>query len=261
MLCRMLWSCLLVVPAAQGADRRVAFVGCPILRNTTLPCWLGETGGELYYLGPQGDLTADFYPPEFRHKMLVQGVVSDQPRICGGLVLKPVKVSVLPALDINCNVMLPAAAYPDPPNKRGSGPSGVKGGALPPAPPRPVPAIFAAPYTTRTFTAVFDADSERLWRPAQVAVETAARYATEARASTIDILAYRASFRLSDGTDYVEAKSIGQSRARAIEQALITVGVPRESRIVVRWKTAAMPSNQLQENNRAQSVSITVKPG
>ncbi|HWW21594.1 MAG TPA: hypothetical protein VNZ06_12360, partial [Steroidobacteraceae bacterium] len=89
----LLASCL---AAAADPGREIVFVGCPILRNTELPCWLGESGGELYYLGAQGDLTSQFYPPQFDHRMLVEGIVSDEARICGGRVLKPVKVSVLP---------------------------------------------------------------------------------------------------------------------------------------------------------------------
>ena len=76
--------------SAEAASQTRIFVGCPVLRNTTLPCWMGISAGELYYLGPQGDLGADFYPPEFEHRMLVEGTVSNEPKICGGVVLKPV---------------------------------------------------------------------------------------------------------------------------------------------------------------------------
>lgn len=246
--------------AAQGVGTPLVFVGCPILRNTDLPCWLGESGGELYYLGPQGDLTADFYPPQFRHKMLVEGVVSGGPRICGGIVLKPVRVSVLPDLDINCNIMLPAAAYADPPHDRGTGPSGARGGTPAPPPARTQPIQFTAPFKPQTFTAVFNVDSERLWQPAQTAITTAARFANAAGASRIEITGYRAAIRLSNGQDYVESQAVAESRAKAVEQALRTIGVPARTKITVRWQRAAIASHDLDQNLQARRTSILVLP-
>ena len=107
---------------APGDHR--SFVGCPVIRDTkTVPCWLEEYKGELYYLGIQQDAAAEFYPPQLGHKALVEGVVTDQPRICGGVVLKPVKVSVIPDLDPSCNTMLPAIdEYTVPFAPRGPGP-------------------------------------------------------------------------------------------------------------------------------------------
>ena len=102
------------------------FVACPIVRDTqTVPCWLAEHGGELYYLGIQTDVSADFHPPLLGHRVLVEGAVKDAPRICGGIVLEPVKVSPLPELDGTCNTILPAEdRYTVPFAPRPPGPSG-----------------------------------------------------------------------------------------------------------------------------------------
>jgi outer membrane protein OmpA-like peptidoglycan-associated protein len=245
---------------APSAGTEVVFVSCPILRNTSLPCWLGESDGELYYLGPQGDLTAAFYPPEFRHRMLVEAVIADGPQVCGGIALKSVRVSVLPELDINCNSMLPAAGYPDPPHMRGTGPSGVRGGAAPPPPERPKPMEFQAPFTARTFTATFNADSERLWQSAQNSIAEAARYAGAAAASRIEITGYRAAMRLSNGLKFIEQDDIAQRRADAVLQALRTIGVPERARLVVNWQRAAVAARSLDENLNARRVSILVVP-
>jgi outer membrane protein OmpA-like peptidoglycan-associated protein len=245
---------------SPSAGTEVVFVSCPILRNTNLPCWLGERDGELYYLGPQGDLTAAFYPPEFRHRMLVEAVIADGPQVCGGIALKSVRVSVLPELDINCNSMLPAAGYPDPPHMRGTGPSGVRGGAAPPLPERPRPMEFQAPFTARTFTATFNADSERLWQPAQTSIAEAARYASAGSASRIEITGYRAAMRLSNGVNFIEQGDIAQRRADAVLQALRTVGVPERARLVVNWQHAAVAARGLDENLNARRVSILVMP-
>ena len=53
-------------------------------------------------------MSAPVNPPQLGHQVLVEGVVSDEPRICGGIVLKPVVLSVLPELDNSCTTMLPA---------------------------------------------------------------------------------------------------------------------------------------------------------
>ena len=95
--------CAVTASAAQTPGQRLVFVGCPILRNTEpVPCWLGAYKDQLYYLGPQGDLGAEFYPPQFNHRMLVEGVVSSEHK-CGGAVLTRVRASVLPDIDPTCH--------------------------------------------------------------------------------------------------------------------------------------------------------------
>ena len=57
------------------------------MRDTsTVPCWLAEHKGELYFLTLQTDVSAPVNPPQLGHQVLVEGVVSDEPRICGGIV-------------------------------------------------------------------------------------------------------------------------------------------------------------------------------
>jgi outer membrane protein OmpA-like peptidoglycan-associated protein len=244
--------------AVAGSAREIVFVGCPILRNTNLPCWLGESRGELYYLGPQGDLTAQFFPPQFDHRMLVEGVVSEQ-RICGGLVLKPVKVSVLPDVDMTCNVTLPAMGYPDPPHGRGPGPSGERGVA-PMQPPRPTPAAYTAPFKPQSFEALFDAGSERPWAPAQSAILSAARYAKAAKAASIHVTGYRAAFRLSDGGEYAEPTDLAERRAKLVQQALRTLDLPADTRLTVDWHEQAVHANGAQADAAARKVTILVSP-
>ena len=94
-----------------GADGpRKNFVSCPIVRDTaSVPCWLSRAyDGELYYLTIQSDVTSPVTPPWLGHRVLVEGTVSAEPRICGGIVLKPVHPSVMPEPDASCNTMLPA---------------------------------------------------------------------------------------------------------------------------------------------------------
>ena len=98
--------------AADDAPvERRNFVSCPIVRDTpSVPCWLAEYDGELYFLTLQTDVSAPVTPPWLGHRVLVEGTVArDRPRICGGVVLEPVVLSVLPELDASCNTpVLPA---------------------------------------------------------------------------------------------------------------------------------------------------------
>ena len=95
--------------AGPAAGERVSFVSCPIVRDTsTVPCWLSEYEGVLYFLTLQTDVSAPVNPPWLGHKVLVEGVVADEPDICGGRVLKPVALSVMQELDGSCNTLLPA---------------------------------------------------------------------------------------------------------------------------------------------------------
>src|SRR5690606_4509424 len=97
------------VSAAPASGEHISFVSCPIVRDTrSVPCWLSEYDGETYYLTIQSDVSAEVQPPMLGHQVLVEGVVSDAAPICGGIVLEPVRLSVMPELDANCNTMLPA---------------------------------------------------------------------------------------------------------------------------------------------------------
>lgn len=250
-----LLSLTAVAAQAQAPAQRIAFIGCPLMRNTPpVPCWLGRFQDRLYYLGPQGDLNAAFYPPQFNHRMLVEGTVTNAPMQCGGLVLKDVKVSVLPDLDPTCNVILPAEGWTESDKIRAPGPSGHKG--EPPEGPRlrAEPAPFSAPFTAKTFTAPFDADTERLWREAQGTVSEAARYAQAAKARTITVTGYRAAIRLSDGTTFTERTGLAEDRAKAVEQSLRNLPLPAGAQLKVAWVDKPASGSQ------ARRVTIAVAP-
>ena len=66
----------LAAVVALGQQRN--FVSCPIVRDTkTVPCFLAEYDGELYYLGIQQDITSEFHPPQLKHEVLVEGRVAE----------------------------------------------------------------------------------------------------------------------------------------------------------------------------------------
>ena len=99
----------LFMMAAIALGQQRNFVACPIVRDTkTVPCFLAEYEGETYYLGIQQDITSDFHPPQLKHQVLVEGRVAAGPRVCGGIPLQPLSISVLKEVNLACNTLLPA---------------------------------------------------------------------------------------------------------------------------------------------------------
>jgi outer membrane protein OmpA-like peptidoglycan-associated protein len=241
-------------PGRNPAAERANFIACPMVRNTYVPCWVTQHEGELYYLGPQGDLGAPFHPPQLKHKALIEGVVSDEPRICGGIVLNPVKVSVLPELDESCNTILPADGHADPPHHRTPGPSnsereerrrpGADAQTAPAAPKR-----FDVPFA-------FDVGQHLYSRDSQV-VGAAARYVAASKASKVEVVGYRGGALLSNGTRLMEQEQVGTQRAEMIRKMLIHAGVP-ESNLKVRAMTADAPDGV--DDFELRRATITVTP-
>jgi len=204
------------------ANRR-NFVACPIVRDTkTLPCWLAEYEGELYFLGLQGSSVSEFYPPQLNHEVLVEGTVTNEPRICGGIPLKPVRISVIAELNRGCNTLLPAE----------------DGMEVPPAPARRFVDSMRNPGTDtsqREFIVPFDFDSDYLTFHTTRIVAEAARVAKAVKATKIEVQGYRATTWLSNGRKFVEADSIAPKRAKKVGEILVGLGLA--SVISVNWKT------------------------
>lgn len=203
---------------AGPAPRPIAFIACPILRDTkTVPCWLTEHGGKLYYLGIQTDVSAEFNPPSLGHRMLVEGAPSDDPQICGGIVMKSVKVSVMQERADDCNTMLPAEDRYDLPFEapRPPGPSsGRLAYANPPPPPVPTP-----PFQAKSFDITYEFDGLVGFKhPKQIT--PILTYARQIKARDIEITGYRGATRLDDGKLLTEQPGIGERRANQIAELL-----------------------------------------
>ena len=218
---------VLLVAASAAAETPPAsqrnFVSCPIVRDTaTVPCWLSEYEGELYYLGIQTDVSADFDPPFLGHNVLVEGTISDRPRICGGIVLDPVRISPILDFDSRCNTILPAEdRYTVPFAPRPPGPSG---GRLAFERPPPEPEVLEPPYEAREFELYYDFDMLIMGRHAGTLAQVL-DYATKIGARTIAVEASSGAVLLSDGTKMAEDASIGHKRANEVARLLQTGGL------------------------------------
>jgi outer membrane protein OmpA-like peptidoglycan-associated protein len=233
-LCAILPSCF-----AQHLNDAQAlnFLACPFVRDTkTVPCFLAEYKGETYFLGIQQDITADFYPPQLLHKALIEGTVVPGPRVCGGIPMKPLRVSVIQELDRSCNTILPAEpAIEAPPAKRPAGPSTrqapVSTVAAPPKKPEP-------PFAEREFIIHYDFDSDFLFARDTRQLNDIAEYARVSKAQKIEITGYRGATLLSEGTALTEKPAVAQLRAERVADVLKGLGVPPSS---VRWVFDAPP--------------------
>ena len=191
-------------------DRR-QFVACPILRDTkTQPCWLVEHQGETYFLGIQGGVVDDFYPPQLNHELLVEGAVTAGPRVCGGIPLRPLKVSVLPEVSPACNTMLPAEeglVAPERVRTAIPGPSWVK------------------VDSPASITVYFDFDNDFLSLHSTGALQKLADYAKQNRPSTVFVKTYRGATLLSNHTTLTEKANIAELRARKVQAILEGLGM------------------------------------
>ncbi len=215
--------------AAPPAGERISFVSCPIVRDTrSVPCWISDYQGDTYYLTIQSDVSAEVQPPMLGHQVLVEGIVSDAPQICGGIVLEQVRLSVMPERDADCNAMLPAdERYTIDFNPRPPGPSGgrlafdpVPGASTPPPPP-------SGPQTLPLY---FDFDKSVSFRHPGALVNIL-DVAAKVGATRMKIAGVRGAHLLSDGTLLQEAPTIGQRRAEEIAGLLQGAGLAIEAEV------------------------------
>lgn len=224
------------VMAAEPPANHRNFVACPIVRDTsTVPCWLAEYEGETYFLTIQTDVSAPVNPPWLGHKVLVEGTVSDEPRICGGIVLKPVTLSVMHELDGSCNTMLPAEERYNLPFE-------------PPRPPGPSKGrlAFGDPVTkpksekvgaSKAFELRYEFDSLVMFRHAQP-LQQIFEHARQSQATKVQITGYRAATLLSNGQLMQEDKEIGRRRAEQVADLLRGAGLT-DLQYDVKWHDEA----------------------
>jgi hypothetical protein len=234
----MLIAALAVPMAAQAVERPLAFVTCPIVRDTkNVPCWLAEYRGELYYLGIQIDSQAAFRPPSLGRKALIEGTPTLKPRICGGIPLEPLQISPLPELAPECQTILPAEDRYDLPFE-------------PPRPPGPGrrPLIFftapqtpTPPYQPKTFDLPYDFDTLVDSRHAQ-RFRLIVAYARQISARKITITGFRSATKLSSGERLTEQEGIGERRAKQLAELLVGGGLT-EPAYEVKWTTKAVVGN------------------
>jgi hypothetical protein len=218
--------------AAQAAETNpLPLIACPIVQDTpSVPCWIVEAGGETYYLGIQSDVSAPFNPPALGHKVLVEGSVKKgAPRICGGLVVDPVTVSIMPEMSPECDQMRqvdPRYTLPfDPP--RPPGPStGQLAYTYAPPPPLPKP-----PYPAKDFTVPYEFEGMVNFKTPRV-LAPVLKYAQLVNPKQVEIVGYRGATKLANGTVVSEHEGIARARAEEIANMLRGAGIDKTEYVV-----------------------------
>ena len=231
-----------LVGVAPVYAQSLSFVTCPIVRDTkTVPCWLAEYNGEIYYLGNQGGVAQDFYPPQLNHEVLVEGTIVEGPRVCGGVPLRPVKTSVFLEINRACNTILPVEDGIDAPER---------------APARgPLSWVrFDGPSDT---TLYFDFDNDFLSLHTTTAIQRIAEQFQQTKASAIEVRAFRGSSKLSNGTVLVEQPGIVESRGNKIREILEGLGVPKGSLRVILVPDVQQPNGI--DDPWSRKVTLSVK--
>jgi hypothetical protein len=223
------WILPLVAVCAFGQQK--SFVACPIARDTrTAPCFVAEYDGETYFLGT----SQSEHVPQLKHEVLVEGRVVNGPRVCGGLRLNPVSISVLPEVNLSCNLLLPAEP-------------GIE------APPMPArPAVHEPSSGPDEFVLLYEFDSDR----ADVdVVNQAAAYANKI-GGKVKVTGSRATSLLSDGRKLVEHEGLAQKRANSVAEMLRGLGV---SSVAVEAPKDAAPADGANDPSHRRVV-IQVTP-
>lgn len=264
----------IAVQAATPATER-NFVACPIVLDTQdVPCWVADYEGERYFLAVQTGRTAGVtFVPQLKHRVLVEGTVQPgQPRMCGGIVLGPVKLSVFPEVEPDCGQMLPGDGFhvtgprpigPDgiPPGGRGTAARAPRPAAAPGARGQGEAQLRAdqAAGKAREFEILYFFDSNYLPFPVeQAAVDQAANYFTATTGSKVVVTGYRGEALLSNGKKLVEDPKIARERAEKVAAILVDFGVPR-NHITTRWVDVPQNNNGVLDWKRRR-VSIVVTP-
>jgi outer membrane protein OmpA-like peptidoglycan-associated protein len=181
--------------------------------------------------------------------VLVEGRVAGGPRVCGGIPLRPVSISVRKEVNLACNTLLPAEpGIEAPPSPRGAGPASRR--------PEEGSAVRPPRSGQQEFTLLFAFDDDYVDYASDQAVTNAADYARQSHASSVKVSGYRASSLLSNGQRLVEKPGLAERRAQAIGTLLRGLGV---SSVSVEWKSAAEPADG-QTDPARRRVLIVVSP-
>jgi len=195
-----------IAPCTQASGEELHFIACPIYRDTDAGrksgCWLADAAAGRY------DITRSPTKPDWNRQVLVEGMVSQgAPDTCGGVVLDPVRVSVLPG---RCpRMQLPPGAWP-----------GVRF-ALPVRNIRPLhePRVKPdRPYMERNFSVPFDFGSAFVvYQLADYYLNQAVLYAYDIQARRIEITGWAAtSAYIVSGQPLVESTDLARRRAEVV---------------------------------------------
>jgi len=140
-----------------------------------------------------------------------------------------------------------------PPAKRPAGPSTrqapVSTAAVPPKKPEP-------PFGEREFLIQYDFDSDFLFARDTRRLTDIAEYARVSKAQTVEVVGYRGSTLLSNGSLLIEKANVSRLRAERVAEVLKGLGTPAST---VRWIGEAAAANGAKDYE-SRRVAVRVMP-
>ena len=253
----------------MNAGQRITFVSCPYIRDSEpTPLWFADYDGKTYFLRAQQNLSAQVRHPQLKHRVLVEGIISPEPHVGNGIVLNPLRLSVLPEVDIACDRLLPMDGSRITNPKRPPGP-GVDGAAREQGAERnrqSAARLWAVDYTpdpvepkVREFEIPFDFDGGIGAYQAYGQVVTAVKYARDVRAARVEIIGHRASVLLSNGQTLIERAGVEKDRAETV--TTIFNDYPFAPGIIVtRWEATPRAADGGADFDK-RTATVIVTPG
>ena len=238
---------VLVLPQinfAQSAPSRRQFIACPVVRDTkTVPCWLANYNGETYFLGIQSGVADEFYPPQLSHKALIEGTVGTG-RVCGGIPLLQVKVSVLQPIETSCNSLLPAEDGIEAPERhRPTGP----------------PPTWVKVNSADSAALYYDFDNDFHSLHMNGVLYKMAKRAADSPALKVQVTAYRGATLLSDGKTVTEKPGMAAIRAKKVAEMIRALGVKAEA-ISITAPEEALPADGVNDPwNRRVEITLSLR--
>lgn len=222
----MRWAAVALLMMAGGAaGQEVRFVACPMYRDTDQGrksgCWLVRDPAS----GVTYDVSGATSLPDWQYGVLVEGRVAGGAEACGGVVMEPVRVSVI--TDMACVPrLLPAEGYKG--RKFALPKTVLKPLYLPDEP-------VAGPFAPRTFRLYFEHGSAFMtYQSTDYYMDEAARWLAAARPKRIVVTGYAATKgEMVSGRRLREAKGLAKERADRTVRWLVRMGVDPKA-IVVR---------------------------
>lgn len=222
------------LPAMTLAAEQLRFISCPIYRDADAGrksgCWLVDDAVS----GVRYDVSPSPTKPDWNHEALVEGVVAaKQVNACGGVVLDPVRVSILEGACTRH--MLPAEGFP---------------GRVFVLPPRNIQPLSVArvpppaPYTRRTFSLLFEFNrSFGVYQLDDYLLDEAITYIRAANPQQVIVTGRAATVPANvSGRAIAEREAVARERAEMVAESLRRLGVP-EAKLVVKWEAAALLSD------------------
>lgn len=211
----------LATGSAQTPRDPIAFVACPIYRDTDAGaksgCWLADDPAT----GIRYDVSASPTKPDWNHAILVEGQRGESnANPCGGVAMAPVRVAVLKA---PCTrFMLEAEGYP-----------GRRFG-LPPRNVRPLYEERARPdrpFQPKTFAIPFDFDRHFvIYQLSDYYLDATINYALDVAPARITVTGYAQTDPIEvSGQALAEPASLARARAELVVKALEMRGVPSDA--------------------------------